>query len=184
MKKCGKISRFLFISLLISLVGFLVLPKICLADIFEEIALEQPGKYVELPDRQVEELLRSLISSFHLKWINSESSTYADAEEGVVSIIMREAIRAQVLNYFLIDAPIEASVKIMKTAIEIIRLFAAQDASVAIEKFEKESVKKAVEYGTSVLLQDETKVASGAIELNHPLQKGGQGQFIFQLIVI
>ena len=46
-----KLMRFFSILLLISLVGFLILPNICLADDFDDITLREMGKYLELPEK-------------------------------------------------------------------------------------------------------------------------------------
>ena len=60
MGNCFSNKRFLYILLLISLVGFLVLPKICLADDFDDITLRETAKYLELPEGKVQDLIQSL----------------------------------------------------------------------------------------------------------------------------
>ena len=51
MKNCLANKQILNIFLLITLAAFLVLPKICLADNFDNIDLEEMGKYLELPQK-------------------------------------------------------------------------------------------------------------------------------------
>ena len=147
-----------FVLILILLVGFLILPQISLATSFEEITPEQRGEYLELPERDVENLLNSLIGLFNSEWINLEVSTRSTAKQRAVPNIMREAVRIQALNHLLVDAPIEVAWKITKSALEISRLIGAQDISIIIDKFEKETVKMAIDYGMNSLLQNEIKM--------------------------
>jgi hypothetical protein len=122
MEKIVKERRFFYILTLILLAGFLYFPSFCLADNFEEINIEELGKYLELPDEKVEQLLHSLINIFYSEWINLEGSGYSTAEQMAVPIIMREAIRVQALSHLLVDAPIEIVKGIVKTAVEIAKI--------------------------------------------------------------
>jgi hypothetical protein len=130
------------IFLLILLAGILVLPKICLAKDFENITSEQIGKYLELPAQDTENLLWTLNQVFTTDWISRETATYSTSEERLVPLVLRKAVRIEVLNHLLIDAPIEVTGKIIKSAIDIGRLFLIEDISVLLEELEKKSVKK------------------------------------------
>lgn len=184
MKNCFINRRFLNIFLLISLVGFLVLPNTALANDFGEIAPEEMGKYLELSAKDAQKLLDTLIQVLTKEGINLWGSGYSTDEEIAVVEILRKVARIDVLNHLLIDAPIEITGKIIKSAIEIARLLIAQDVSVVLEKFEKETVKKAVEYGTNFLLQNEIKVTPGAIEFEYISYKGNKQEVVFQYLII
>jgi len=180
----GASKRFLSIFLLISIAVFLVFPKICLADEFENITPREAGKYLELPARKVENLIHSLINLFNSQWMNRVASAYATAEKMAVPNIMRGAVRVQALNHLLVDAPIEITWEIIKNATKIAKVFLTKDPSVLLEELEKESVKKATEYGMKVLLQNEIRVTPGAINFKYDLKKGGIREVIFQYVVV
>ena len=177
-------SRFLNILLLIFLAGFLVLPKISLAEDFKNITLDDIEKYLELPADKVESLIRSLIDLFNSEWINQISSAYSTAEESAVPNIMRAVARAQALNHLLIDAPIEITWRIINNAVKISRLLITQDISVIFEELEKESVRKATEYGMKFLLQNEIRVTPGAIEFRYISQRKEEKIALFQYVMI
>jgi len=177
-----KTRRFFNILLLILMVGFLVLPKICIAEDFENITLEEIEKYLQLPSNEVENLIHSLINLFHSEWINSFD--YATAEENAIFNIMRNVARVQALNYLLIDVPIEVTGAIVKNATEIARLILAQDISMVLDKFENETVQRATEYGMSFLLQKEIKMTPGAIEFKYTTRKGETKTVVFQYVMI
>jgi len=176
--------RFLPIFCLFFLLVFLFLPKIGLANDFEEISVEEIENYIQLPEKDIQNLLHTLIEKFTTKWIYLESSGYSTAEERAVPLILREAGRAKVLNYLLVDAPIDVAGKVIKNAVEIARILLAEDISVALDKFEKETVKKATEYGMKVLLQNEIRVAAEAIKFKYISQKGETKEVVFQYIII
>ncbi|MFH1509951.1 MAG: hypothetical protein ABID67_02285, partial [Candidatus Nealsonbacteria bacterium] len=68
MLKIIKNRIFLNIFLLFFLVGFLIFPKIILADDFKNITIKEANEYLELPEDKVEKLIHSLIKIFHSKW--------------------------------------------------------------------------------------------------------------------
>ena len=70
-------KRFLNIFLLISLAGFLVLPKICLADDFENITLEELSKYLELPEKDANKLMDTLRQVFTTEVVLLYPLTYS-----------------------------------------------------------------------------------------------------------
>ncbi|MDO8435789.1 MAG: lamin tail domain-containing protein, partial [bacterium] len=176
------IKRYLFIFLLISLAGFLVLPKIVLADDFENITLTEIDKYLGLPENRVEELLRSLVNLFNSEWMNLISSGYSTEEETAVPNIMRAVTRVQAMNHLLKDVPIEITWGIIKGAIDITRIYF--DPSVGLEKLEKLSVEKAVEEGKRQLFQNEIRVTPGAIKFKYISQKEEKKVAFFQYIII
>jgi len=184
MKKIVKERRFFYILTLILLAGFLYFPSFCLADNFEEINIEELGKYLELPDEKVEQLLHSLINIFYSEWINLEGSGYSTAEQMAVPIIMREAIRVQALSHLLVDAPIEIVKGIVKTAVEIAKIVLMKDVGDVLDKIEKETVQRAIEYGMNFLIENEIRVTPGAIEFKYTSQKGEEKIAFFQYVII
>ncbi|PIR74624.1 MAG: hypothetical protein COU35_01600, partial [Candidatus Magasanikbacteria bacterium CG10_big_fil_rev_8_21_14_0_10_47_10] len=184
MKNCLVNKQILNIFLLITLAAFLILPKISLSEEFKEITPEDVEKYLTLSEQDAKNLLQTLIQVFTTEWINLEASGYSTAEENAVPAILREVVRIDILNHLLIDAPVEITGKIIKSAIEIARLILAQDISSVLEKFEKESVQRAVEYGMNFLFQNEIRVAPGAIKFRYTSYQEAEKEAIFQYLII
>ncbi|MCK4473956.1 lamin tail domain-containing protein [Candidatus Parcubacteria bacterium] len=184
MEKLLKNKRFFSILLLICLVGFLILPNICLADDFDDITLDEMGKYLELPQKDVQNLLHSLIQILTSEGIDLWSSGPPTNEQIAVNFILLNAAKIQALNHLLIDAPIEITKNIVKGAVKIARLIGVQDVSVVINELEKESVKMAVEYGMKSLFQNQIRVSPGAIEFKYHSSKSGIKEVVFQYVMI
>ncbi|MFH1657183.1 MAG: lamin tail domain-containing protein [bacterium] len=171
-------------ALLIFLAGFFFWPKVILAQNIEEISPTELKNYLGLSQENTRKLLRSLTQVFTTKKFNLESWGYSTPQETAAPIFLRSTINGEVLNYFLTDLPIEVSGKIVKNSVEIARLLYNLDVSVAIEKFEKESINKAVNYGMNWLMQKEIKVAAGAMQYDYYSVQGKKEQNIFQYIII
>ncbi len=184
MEKIVRERRFFYILMLICLAGFLVLPKICLAEDFENIDLEKMGKYLELPGGKVEELLHSLINLFYSEWIDLETSGYSTDEQRAVPSVMKKAVQVQALSHLLADAPIEIAKEIVKTAVEIAKIVLIKDVSDVLDKIEKETVQRAVEYGMNFLIENEIRVTPGAIDFKYTSRKGEEKIAPFQYITI
>jgi len=182
MKNCLANKQILNIFLLITLAAFLIVPKISLADDFENINLEKMEKYLTLPEDEVENLLHSLINLFYSEWINLETFGYSTAEERAVPSIMKKVVQVQALNYLLTDAPLETTWKIINAAVDIVKIYI--NPAVGLEKLEKLSVEKAIEEGKRQLFQNEIRVTPGAIEFKYTSQKGEKKVALFQYIII
>ena len=178
-----KVNKKLFLLLLTCLVIFLIFPKISLAENFEDITQEEIEKYLSLPSDKVENLIRSLIDLFNSEWINQISSGYSTAEESAVPNIMRGVVRVQALNYLLIDVPVEVTFGIVKNGVKIAKIFLG-DISELLDQLEKESVKRATEYGMKALLQKEIRMSPGAIGFKYTTQKGETKEVVLQYIMI
>jgi hypothetical protein len=178
------IKRIFLTFLLISLACFLFLPQISLAANFDEITTENISKYLELSEENARKLLDGLIQEFSDKKMSLEVSPYSTDKEKVVAYILQKAVRIEALNYLLVDVPLEITYKIVKGAIEVARLVIAEDVSVALDKFEKKTVKKAVEYGMDYLLHKEIRLTPGVIEFEYTSISGTRRQVTFQYIVI
>jgi len=177
-------SRFFNILLLIFLAGFLVSPKISLAEDFKDITPENIEKYLELPEKDAQNLLLTLKQVFTTDWISRESELYSTGEERLIPLILRKAVTIQVLNHLLIEAPIEITNNIIKNAIKIARLFLVRDLGAIFDELEKQSVQKAINYGMNALFENELRVTPGAIEFKYISQKGEQIKAIFQYVLI
>ena len=173
----------LLIISLVALATFLVLPKTCLADNFENITPLEVGEYLELPGEDAEKILDTLHQVFVDEGIDLITSTATDEQIAVIAIL-NNISKIHILNHLLVDAPIEITGKIIKTAIDIARLFGAKDISVAMDKFEKETVKMAIDYATKKLFQDEIKVSPGAIQFKYKTYQGEQKEITLQYIII
>ena len=169
---------------LIILAVFLVLPGIVLADEIEDIPDEKIWEYLELPKRDAKNLLWTLIQKFSDEWVNLFTSNYSSPEEEAVPLILRETVRGDILNYLMIDAPVEVSVKIIKTAVETTKLISTGEISAVIEKLEQETVKRAVNYGMDFLVQKEIKVTPGAIEFEYTTNERVKNKTTFQYLII
>jgi len=183
--KYNFIQKLVLLHIIFSLLGFLILPQICSAENFEEITPQEIKKYLEFPGGKAEDLLRSLIDKLTKEKINLESSGYSTEEERAVPPILRTAIRVQAFNYLLIDAPIEVVGKIVKYAIDIAQIILAKNISSEFwEKFEKETVGKAVGSGMKALMENEIRISPGAIKFKYPSYKGNNQEVIFQYLLV
>lgn len=185
MEKFLKNRRFFNILLLIFLVGFLVLPKTCLADEFENIDLEKMGKYLELPRGDAQKLIDTLRQVLTTEGIFLWSSGYVTDEKTAAGVILLNVVRVEILNHLLVDVPIEITWGIVKGAVEMSRIFLdSQGVSIVLNKFEKETVKRATEYGMNFLLENEIRVTPGAIKFKYSSNYGGEKEVIFQYVMI
>jgi len=184
MKDFLKNKRFFNISLLILLTGYLIFPRFCLADNLEEITLEKIKNYLELPEKDAENILFTLKQVFTTDWINRESSGFSTEEECLVPLILRKAVTIQILNHLLVEAPVEITLGIIKGAVKMAKIFLLKDISDVIGEIEKQSVQKAIDYGINALLEKEVRITPGAMEFSYLSQKGNAEKTVFQYILI
>ena len=182
MEKLLKNRRFFYILTLIFIAGFFIFPNISLADEFDDITLREAAKYLELPGDKVQDLIRSFIGIFHSEWENLAGSGSVAAEEMAVPSIMKKAVQIQALNHLLIDAPLEISEGIIKNAVKITRLFLGNGFGSIFEEIERESVKRAISYGMSILFENEIRVSPGALGFEYQLREGGIGKALIQYL--
>jgi hypothetical protein len=168
---------------LVFLIFSLILPEITFAENFEEISLEEINEYLQLPEKDAKNLLDSLVQNFKNQWIDIESSPDFIPEEGLVLLLLEKAIKRDIFTYFLIDIPFEVTEKIIKYAIKIGQIFISQDLAIIFDEIEKESVKRAVDYGTKKLLENEIRITPGTLTLQY-LTFSGQKEVVFQYLVI
>lgn len=185
MENCLANRRFLYIFLLITLVGFLVLPKICLADDFEDIDLEKMGKYLELSSGDAQKLINTLRQVLTTEGIFLWSSGDVTDEKTAAGVILLNVVKIEILNHLLVSAPIEVTWRIIKGAVEMSRIFLdPSGVSVVLNKLEKETVKRAVAYGMDFLIGNEIRVTPGAINFKYPSKYSGPKEVIFQYVII
>jgi len=174
MRFWNKNRIFFNILLLISLAGFLVFPNICSADDFDNFDFKDIDQYLELSQEDTYKIISTLKQVLTTEGISLWSSGYVADEKIAAAIVLLNVVRVEVLNHLLVDAPIEVTKKIIKGAIEIYQFVTAENIGIILEKLEKESVQMAVDYGLQYLIQEELKVAPGAIKLEYPSNYGGK----------
>ena len=182
MEKLLKDRHFFYILTLFFIAGFLVLPKTCLADDFGDIEPDELSKYLELSESDSRKLINSLRQVFTNEKINLWGSGYSTDEEIAVNEILLDVIKEEFINYLFRDAPIDISWKIIKGAIDILRIYT--DPSFGLDKLEKESVKRTIEYGMNFLLEKEIRISPGAIKFEYTSYEEEKKEIIFQYIII
>jgi len=182
MGNCFSNKRFLSILLLIFIAGFLVLPKICLADELENIKSEELSKYLELPEKDANRLMDTLRQVFTTEGIFLWGSGDATEEKIAVAVTLLKVVTMEALNHLLVDAPLEITQKIIKAAINIVQIYI--NPAVFWEKFEKLTVEKAIEEGKRQLFQNEIRVTPGAIKFKYYSYKGEEKEIILQYVMI
>jgi uncharacterized membrane protein YgcG len=179
------IKKIFLIFILTSIISFSIWPAIIFAQNFDEISPEEIKEYLELPEKDAQNLMESLPQILTSEGINLLSSGYSTDEEIAAILTLRKGARVQMLNHLLIDAPIEITGKIIEYTIEMARIFLAEDiVSTIWDRLEKESVKRAVEYGMKALLQNEIRVTPGTLSFSYPSYKGNQQNVVFQYLMI
>lgn len=183
------LKRNLFILVLILLVVFLIFPENSLALEYDEIKLKELGKRLTLSRNSVQELVHSLISVFHKEFVDMMSIRqlsfpYPTKEEMAVPSVMKKAVQIQALNYLLTDAPFQVTWGIVNNSVKIVRLLLAEDISTILGELEKESAKKATEYGINFLLEKEIRIAPGVISFEYKTTKENKRLAILQYIMI
>ncbi|MDD3548826.1 MAG: hypothetical protein PHY96_02660 [Candidatus Pacebacteria bacterium] len=184
MRKLLKRRRFFNVATLFFLTVLLVFPNISLAEDFDDITLRETAKYLELPGDRVHELINSFISVFHSEWTKLMIDPASSAEKTAVPIIMKRVVQIQVLNHLLVDAPIKTTFMIIQGATKAARVLLLQDYSHILNELEKESVNKAVDYGMSVLLENEMRMSPGAIEFEYEPRQGGKEKALIQYVIV
>jgi DNA uptake protein ComE-like DNA-binding protein len=184
MGKLLKRRRFFNVITLFFLTGFLVFPSISLADDFESITLKKTAEYLELPGSKVQELISSFINVFYSEWTKLMMDSVSDIEKTAVPMVMKKAVQHQVLNHLLVDAPVKTILVIIQGAVKAARTFLGQDYSHILNELEKESVGKAVDYGMSVLLENEIRMSPGAIEFEYELRQEGKEKALIQYVMV
>ncbi len=164
--------------------GFLVLAKNCSAEAISDVNIKQIGKYLELPEDKVNELVQSLINIFYSGWLDQVSNGSANTERMAVSIIMKKVVQIQTLNHLLVEAPLDITRDIIANSIKVGKIFLSGGSDAILNELEKLSVQQAIAYGMGKLFADDIKVTPGAIEFKYDLQKGGKATVLIQYLVI
>ena len=179
------IQKSFLILLLLSLVGSLINSEIIFAESSEEFTPEKIKEYLQLSDKDAQKLMETLNQILTNKKSDLLSSENPDPRETAANEILRKGARIQVLNHLLIDAPIEVVGKIVKYAIEIAQIILAKNISLEFwEKFEKETVGKAVEYGMKAFLENEIRITPGVLKYSYSSYKGNEQEVIIQYLII
>ncbi|MDD5145092.1 MAG: lamin tail domain-containing protein [Candidatus Pacebacteria bacterium] len=170
--------------LLILSASFLFSTNECLADNLDEINIENLNDYLELPQKDIQELVWTLGQIFTNESISLWGSGYATDEEIAASVILLKVTKIEALNHLLVDAPLDIIFKITKTALEITKFIEMGDILPVLEKIEKESVDKAIAYGVNELFKSDIKVTPGAMRLRYPAREGKEKEILLQYVMI
>ncbi|MFA4998918.1 MAG: helix-hairpin-helix domain-containing protein [Candidatus Paceibacterota bacterium] len=143
------------------------------------------AKHLELPQKESQQLIDTLRQVLTMEAALLWSSTFASDEEIAITAILLEAVKIQALNHLLVDAPIEITLGIIKGAVEISKMFLDfSGASSILNKIEKETVQRAVNYGISFLLENEIKVSPGAIQFKYISYKKKEREITLQYVML
>jgi len=170
-----------YLSLIFLIIFFIILPTVSVGN-FEDITLENLDKYLEIPENDVNSLMDTLRQVFVTQSILAWSSGEITDEEILVTGMLRKVITIQVLNHLFREVPLEFSQKIIKAAVTIIQVYI--DPTVGWEKFEKLTVKKAIEEGKKYLFQKEIRITQGVIGFKYYSYKEKNREIFLQYIMI
>lgn len=173
--------NFFILGLFLSL-SLLILPNIGFSADFEEINLQEMEKYLTLPERDAKELLSTLNQAFTTERLYGEGSYLSD-EEVLALISLQKVVDIDVLNYLLVDTPLDAVWEIVKNAVKVARPIIGEDVSGIIDVVEKETSQKATEYGINFLLQKEIRISLGTISYNYISQAKEEEEITIQYII-
>ena len=175
--------RFLYIFLLIFMVGFLFWPNTGSSELNpEEIIKNQ--EQIELKEKDAEDILKSLIQKISDEWIEVTTSSNFILEEQAVLVILSKGIKINAMRYLLLDVPIEIGKVVIKATIKVVNLILAEDPSLIIDEVEKLTVKKAKEYAINWLLQNEIKVTKGNLKVSYFAYNRKWQKVIFPYIIV
>jgi hypothetical protein len=149
----------------------------------KELTQEEIEKYIKLAEDDGRSILRSLPQVLTDKWMDSVVSVSSPEEEGI-EMIMRQAIRGKMMDYFLREGPKEIGKELLKMGFKIGRLAIASDISVFLEEFEKMTVQKSLRYLGQWLKENETKIAFGNLDFSYETLAGKKEKHKFQYIII
>jgi len=161
-------TRFFCVFLLFSLIGVLILPQNCLAE-------------VKLPELEANLLLNSCQQKLIDEWIDiTSSSDFSEPEKQAALFLIRNGIQKKELSYWLEEVPKEY----LKTLVKISAfLLTHPDIPSILDKIEKETVKQAVKIAKEWLLENEIKIANGPLKYAYISYKGNKQEPNFHYII-
>ena len=173
-------KRNLVVFLLIFFISFLVLPQICLA----EIVPKEIENYLILPKRDTEFIFATLIQELSDKWIEVTSAPYLDTQKQAILVMIKGGVQVKALNYAIFQLPKEVGVDLVKVIYKIaVFIYSPNKTAFLLKEFEKFTVEEAKKYAMEWLLQKETKISTGNLELSYPSYRGGYRNVVFPYIV-
>ena len=163
-----KIKKFLFSAVLVSsLICFLAIPLRASAIEINLFGFSEktPQTFSEF---EAENILRKFSAKLFAKWTALEANGYSDPREKTVLSFLKQVNQYHAWNYVFQELPIEVSVNVIKAVAEIVRTVTSDNVmNTVIEKLEKETVSRSVEYAKQQLFNSKVKVAFGAIGVNY-----------------
>ena len=163
--------------------GFLSLPETALAELSPEEIMKVQDK-IELKEKDVKDILHSLIQKITDEWISVTASPDLNLEEQAILVILSPSIKKDLGNYLFWEVPKEIGKDIITAIIKVARLILAEDPALIIEEIEKITVEKAKEYTINWLLQKEIRVATGNLKDSYTTYKNAQEKIIFPYIIV
>ncbi len=163
-----KIKNFLFSTALASsLICFLTIPSKVSAIEFNLFGFSEktPQTFSEF---EAKNILKKFNDKLFDNWGGLEADAYSDPRARTTLPFLKQSLGYDVWNYIFQDLPIEVSIKVAKTVAEIARIITSDDVMVpVIEKLEKETVQRSVEYTMEQLFKSDIKIAFGATRVSY-----------------
>jgi len=163
-----KIKKFLFSAALVSsLACFLTIPLKASAIEFNLFGFSEktPQTFSEF---EAKNTFKKLNNNLLNKWIELIGDPYHDPKTSTTISFLKQVLGYDVWNYVFQDLPIEVSANVIKAVAEIVRTVTSDNVmNAVIEKLEKETVSRSVEYAKQQLFNSNVRVAFGAIRINY-----------------
>jgi hypothetical protein len=173
-----------YLIFLVCLFSFLFFSSNCFAGFsFQEISQEELENHIKLPDSDAENLLNKLPQVLTENWLDLMISV-GDSEKQAVLVIVRKSVQKNLLNYLLVQAPKEVIKEIADAGFKVWRLSTTPDLSGFLSEIEKITVKEARKYLTEWMIENETKIAIGDLEIFYTSLDNQKQKQIFQYIII
>jgi DNA uptake protein ComE-like DNA-binding protein len=175
------LNKIILIILILSALGLVFLfPQIGYA---QELSQEQIDKHVKLPDSDNTSIFRSLPEVLTNEWMDAVVFVES-AEKEAVTMILRQAIRGNLRDYYLREGPKELGIEIAKLSYQIGKVVMMSDMSAMLKQLEKLGLQQAMKYLGEWLLESETKISAGNLDFSYDTLQGRKTEHSFQYIIV
>ncbi|MFA5643783.1 MAG: lamin tail domain-containing protein [Candidatus Paceibacterota bacterium] len=167
-----------------AILAALVFPQVIFAQNTEDVTLQELEGKIQLSKYDTQTIFHDLLpKALTDTWISQFVYASSDHLSPSTALILREFIRYDFSNYLLTEVPLNTAKFIITQGIEVWRIANGDKIfSGVLEKFEKDSVGAAVNYAKNEFFKYQTKVASGAFEVNYR-SEGGKEKAAMQYVV-
>ncbi|PIU15088.1 hypothetical protein COT20_02170 [bacterium (Candidatus Gribaldobacteria) CG08_land_8_20_14_0_20_39_15] len=149
---------------------------------------EQISGYLLISEKDNQQIMHSLIQLLTNELIDIISSTNREPREDAVFATLLWSMKINTLKFLLLDAPVEVIQKVIITSIKMVKMAhgiaGITDLGDVIGIIEKETAKRAVEYGLNALLRNDIRVASGTLNTDFVSYKNNPQEVIFQYVIV